>query len=338
MTDYGLKTIYDRNGAPLTDIRARCTRSSLLNDYGQATFEIGYDDPKYRLEYLEYGNYILIRHRNLPPWLGMIDTPRSRKRGYVQVTAYEVNLLLEYRFAPLNTVIEGTPGSKAVELLRLANAQEGTIIRPGAIFSGGVSTDQKANDSVLSHLRSLAKENGHDWTITPKEDVTGKVYAELNWLEKAGESTQLVLAQGINLTYGEVALEETGELINHVEAVVDVDASTEIGTQSQFYFEDTSYGKRAVREVLNGSIDSAGLLTMAEQKVKANKKPQLSTPLGVADVNGEFSEIRLGNVATYKFPKVEFPDEMNLGVRSLRIIGYRFDERTNICELTVGEP
>lgn len=334
----GLKTIYDKNGIPLTDIRTRCVFSSLLNDYGEAVFSISYDDAKCKRNYLEFGNYILVRNEKLPPWLGMIDTPRIWRNGYVEIHAFELNLLLKYRYAPLNTVIEGTPGVKAVELLRLANLQESTIIRPGYIYSGGATYSQKMNESVLAHLKSIAVDNGHEWLISPVEAPTGRMYAELSWHERAGVETGLTLSQGFNVAYGETPMEENGELVNHVETVVDPDSNTEAGAQTYSYSESTSYGKRAVRLVLNGSIDSAGLETMARQRVSEKRNPSLSMPLGIMDVGDTFEKIALGNVVSYKLPLVGFANQIGFGTsKKVRILGYRFDELTKFCELTVGE-
>lgn len=337
MTDFGLKTIYDRTGKPLTDIRARAVLSSLLNDYGECVFQIAYDDPKCNRRFLEYGNYILIRHGKLPPWLGVIDTPRTYRRGYVEVHAYELNLLLKYRFAPLNTSLSGSPGSKAVELLRLANQQGDTLIRPGYTYQGGGGTSQKFNGSILSHLSSLVDENGHDWTIVPKEDNTGTLYAELAWTEQAGVSTQLTLSQGVNVMYGDIPFEETGELTNLVEAVVDVDSSTEIGAQAETYTEEAPYGVRAVRVVFDGSIESSGLYNLAREMVLSKKEASVSAPSGIVDINDAFSHIALGNTLTYKFPRVGFIEDLGIGLTTVvRITGYRYDELTNVCELTVG--
>lgn len=335
----GLKTIYDPDGNPLTDIRARAETSSLVNDIGEAVFSVPYDDIKCKEQYLRFGNLVLFQYDDLPSWVGVIDLPRTWKRGQVEIHAYEMSLLLKYRFAPLNTTLQGTPGTKSAQLIEIANQQAPTNIQVASgIFTGGISSDSKVNSSVYSHISSFANDNGYQWAMKPVIGANGRMYIEFDFQEKIGASTQLVLAQGVNVLYGETPLDETGELINHVEAVVDLDNTTEAGVLSSEYFEETYYRKRAVRVVSDGSADTSGLLSIAQQLVFEKKNPSLSAPLGVTNVNSAFANIALGNTITYKFPTVGFDNPSVLGkTKVVRITGYRYSEFTGICELTVGE-
>lgn len=331
----GLKTVYGRDGTPITDIKAAVVRSSLLNEIGEAIFYVATDSVKCRREVLEFGNYLYIQHGSLPDWVGIIDTPRIWHNGYVEVHAFEVPYILQYRLTPLNTILQGTPGDIFTQLIDIANGEEDTLIRAGNVFMGGVSTPETMTDSVFVHIKKIRENNKLDWICAPSIDLSGRLTIVMDWLEKAGVNTDLELAQGYNILYGDTPLEESGELITSIEAL-----SGNQDAQIIELYEDAetrrTIGLRKIRQSFSGTTETAGLISNAQKFVDENKNPTIATPLTVVDVGSTYLNIRLGNTAKYKYTNVGFSDS-GLGTSSLvRIEGYRFDETVGTCELFTG--
>lgn len=326
----GRKTIYSRHGYPLTDIRASVVRSWLLKDIGQASFSVITDSPKCRLEYLEYGNYVVFQHDKLPAWVGMIDPPRSWGNGYVTVNAYEPAILLKYRYPAVNLKFTGTPGEKLAMLINAANEFEDTLIEIGENISGGEATDEEFSDSVYAHINDLCGRYAIDWKTYPVIGSDRKLKIKMDFRSTVGVDTGVELTQGRHIMYGDTPLEESGELINSFQALLSTNDN------QNTYAEFTSpmpYGLRMGRSSYSGELDSADLLAIAQSMVSKSKDPVISAPLTVVDSGNVFYHLDIGNRMKYSFRKVGFG---NAGVgtsRNIRIAGMRFDESIGTCEL-----
>ncbi len=324
----GIKTLFSKSGTPLTDLRASVSRSSILNSFGDAVFNVVTTSSKCKREFLDYGNFIVVQHFSLPPWVGVIDTPRVWHSGYVEVHAYEPLFLLQYRFAPAGTTLTGTPGAKVVALLNYANQQGDTLIRAGNIALSGVSFDEVVSDDIAAQMLKIAKEHDMYLLFKPVIGSNGSLTIVMDFVDSVGFVTPVELKQGKNLQFGDIPFEESGELVNLIEGMTD--GSDVVASYS--YTEPASYGVRAKRIVYNGVIDS-GLPDIVIKDVKNSKEPVFSTPLTVLDVGITFANVGLGNIMAYKYSSVGF-DGNSLGVsKQIRIEGYRFNEQAGTCEL-----
>jgi hypothetical protein len=329
----GIKTIYARDGTAIADIDAAVTRSSLLNEIGEAVFLIPVDNAKCREDVLRYGNYLYVQNDTLADWVGMIDTPRSWKNGYVECHAFDPMFLLQYRLAPLNATITGTPGEKFTQLIAYANAKEDTLLRVGYVSAEGVSGDKVLTDTIYTELKNLAAETNHEWICTPSINTDGTLSIIVDWFAAGGNATDLELAQGYNIQYGDTPLEEAGELVNSVEGVSTVeseDGSTQIVTS---YMQAAPYGLREVRVSFDGVTNSDTLLKNCTEMVKAKVEATFGAPITAVNIGNTFRYIRLRNVVTYKYTNVGF-SASGLGyAQQVRIAGYLFNEATGTCEI-----
>jgi hypothetical protein len=330
----GLKTIFSRDGTPITDFKASAIRSSLLNEIGEAVFYIATSSIKCKREVLEYGNFVLMQHDSLGDWVGVIDTPRPWHHGYVEVHAFEPAYILQYRTTPLNGLLDGTPGIKITQLLAMANGQEDTLIRAGNIFIGGAASQEITDDSVYAHLKKISDNNHYDWVTTPSVDSSGKLSIALDWFEKAGVQTDLELAQGKNILYGDTPLEESGEIINSVLALSDAAELSVIYTDE---LSRKQIGLRQVRHTFSGITETLTLQVAAKQYVDDHKESDIGTPLTAVNVGATFSNIRLGNTARQKNTDVGFDGDSLGQSMFIRIMGWRFDETAGTCELFTGK-
>lgn len=334
----GLKTIHARDGTPITDIKAAVVRSSLLNDIGEAIFQIPVTSTKCRREVLEYGNYLYVQNDKMPDWVGIIDTPRTWRNGLVEVHAYEVPFILQYRLTPLNSVIIGLPGELVQQLIGIANSDEDTLIRAGNMTSAGVSAPETLTDTVYSHVKGISSNFGHDWICTPIIDTNGKLTIQMDWVETAGIVTDLELSQGQNLLYGDNPLEESAEILNYVQAMSNQQGENPTSIVLEDGTSRSKYGLRAARrEYITTTTENGALPSFATALINRQKNPDIATPLTVLDVGNAFRSIRLGNIVKYKYTNVGF-DGDGLGWSDyVRILGYRFDEAAVTVELFTGK-
>jgi hypothetical protein len=333
----GLKTVYGRDGTPIADIRTAVIRSSLLNDVGEAIFSISTFSNKCRRELLEYGNFLLVQHDQMPDWVGMIDTPRTWRSGLVEVHAYEAMSLLNYRLSPVNTMITGLPSELVNQLVDLANSNEDTLIRMGRMTESGVSASEMLTDTVLSHIKGISKNYGHDWICTPAVDSSGRLTISMDWLERAGIVTDLELSQGRNILYGDTPLEESGEILNYIHAMSNQQSESPTSIIEEDSASRSQFGLRAARKEYITNQDDGALPGFAQALIRRQRTPDIATPLTVVNVGNTFKNIRLGNVVKYKYTNVGFDGDGLGNSDYVRIMGYRFDEARGTVELFTGK-
>lgn len=333
----GLKTIYSKDGNAMTDISAAITRSSLLNEIGEAVFYIPTDSPKCRAEYLNYGNFLYIQNDTLPDWVGMIDTPRLWHNGYVECHAYEVPYLLQYRLPLLNQVVEGTPGQKITAIINAANARVDTLLRVGSVYSGGIDSTEVLADTCYTEMKNISTRNSCEWLCTPNVDASGRLTVIIDILESGATPSDLELLQGYNIMYGETPLEESGELINSAEGVATIEGETESSQITAQYYETASYGLREARVTFDGVTNVDTLLKNCTALVKEKISPSFGAPITAVNVGNTFSNIKLRNAAKYKYSNVGFTGG-GLGTEmNIKINGYLFNEAVGTCELYTGK-
>jgi hypothetical protein len=333
----GLKTIYSRDGVPLTDIKASGKRSWLLNDIGQAEFSMATSNVKCNEEYLQFGNYLYIANDKLPPWVGIIDPPRTWHTGFVTITAYEVPHILKYRVAKFGETLTGAAGDIVNQLISAANQQSDTLIRAGYVFNGGISRQETIKDTVFTSIQRLQSRSGNDWSMRP-DASSGQLVIYLDWLERAGIVSDVELTQGKNIQYGESPLEESGEIINDLLTTVEdttTGAIVTIKTTAQDSI--TSYGLRQYINSFMGEDDSTTVSGSASQFVADNKTPGITTAIVSVDKSSTFQNLRLGNVMNIRYKNVGFSGG-GLGMMiPIRIMGMLYDEVMNTVELQLGK-
>lgn len=331
----GLKRIFSRTGVPIADVRAaNTTFSSILNGVGEASFILSTSDPKCKRSILEYGNILLIEHDSLPPWVGVIDTPRSWQKGSVVVKAYEMTHLLKYRPTSQGTTISGSSGSVAGQLVTLANSYGDTMIRLGNMYQGP-QLQIPLGDMAYDVLIEIAKQSGNDWVIRPSVGSDGVLSVYMDWLSRAGNPTQLILSDGFNLISGENPYEESGEIINEIHAYNDQQDENPLFVVERDAYSVQAYGPRIKKETFTAA-DEATLRIAARNELSKTKQPAVAVPLTIVNKGSEFSLVRLGNQFTQVNASVGFSGEGLGQSLRLRIMGYRYEDSTQTCEIYAG--
>lgn len=325
----GFKTIYSKEGFPLADFRSAVTRSWLLEDIGEAVFYIPVSSSKCKLEYLEFGNFVRVQHGDLPEWVGIIDTPRIWRNGYVEVHAFEPAYLLQYRYPPIDFTVTGTPGEKFSALLDQANTQFLTSIVEGNVSELGSSTEEKFSLNIYKHIHDLCYRFAMEWRTYPIIDTNGRLSVHMDFVSRVGIDTDAELIQGKNILYGDAPYEESGELVNYIDAMTE---ETDAPATLVSYGVPMPYGFRMKRDTFFGVLADS-LPELAVNSVAKTRSASISAPLTVANVNGLFSNINVGNTLSYRYNNIGF-NNGGLGVSNrIRIAGFRFDEVMGTCEL-----
>lgn len=202
-------SVYSRKGILLDRLQATFTFSESLNEIGTAEFTMAISDPKCTERNLSFGNYILFEHARLGSWGGVI-APHNGQDWNSDDTITTRCLSAEYQFsrrrAPLHDLkskirgaIEGTEGQIMKCLIRYANMQEDTLLRPGRLFMGGPTRRTKLAYAMLNDLvAQILKRSELQFWVTPYKDG-GELRFGVNLLEVRGRDRGYVMRERINM-------------------------------------------------------------------------------------------------------------------------------------------
>jgi hypothetical protein len=330
-------TIYNYRGEPLTNIKASITRSWVLGGVGEASFEIAYTDPKCQQEYLEYGNFVLVEHDTLPPWVGVIDTPRQWTNSSVQVKAYEAAKVLQWRRTQAGQLLTGSAGSLFTQLINIANAAGDTRIRIGSIYSDSTSRQERLSDNVYQHVLNLRARTGNDFQFTPASD-DGKLIIVADWLSRDGEAAVIPLVEGKNIESNDALLSEEGTIINDL--IGYGDASTTGSRLTSKYYDETSasrYGLRQAFTTFSGNIVQGTLDANTKNTIIANRNAQRILGIKALDVGATFANLRIGNTLQLVMKSVGFVQGERGYQATVRIVGMKYSSTIGTVELVVKE-
>ena len=218
--------IFDRGGAPIAEFQATIERSYLIGEEGRAQFAYPIRKTDVVNErVLQFGNWLLIENTKLPPWVGVIDTPREWSARVVTVSAYTPEHVFGWRRGPLEEKLTGSAGSIFSKILTYVNQAEHTVMREGEIWKGGTQREETLNPTPLNEdLRRITERSGEEYQFRPVIDAAGKLVVYCDWHEQLGTETGVFLHEGKgggNVEAVGTILTEDGPIINEVFAYGD---------------------------------------------------------------------------------------------------------------------
>jgi hypothetical protein len=146
---------------------------------------------------LQYGNWLLVQSDSLPPWVGVIDTPREWSPRIVSVHAYTPEHVFGQRRGPLELKITGSAGTIFDKLLTRVNNEEKTVIVSGDIWRGGTQREETINPTPLSEdLERIYERSREEYTWRPETDDNGKLVVYADWVQRLGVDTTALLHEG----------------------------------------------------------------------------------------------------------------------------------------------
>lgn len=241
--------IFGPQGVPLDDITPSSLNASwILNDVGDASFEIATSDTKCSEKLLSFGNILLINDDDLPSWVGFIDSEPTREwgAGKIIINALSAEKVFNWRIV-WPTKMSGTAGAILNAMLeKMMNWSEGGIkTYPGEIWDGGRDYVYPILGRAREVVDRLAKKSGCDWSIS-HEFRDGRIVLLANLYNgERGTDSDIVL-DASNTELVEPVYSEEGEIYNHIVSMTPLNSGNEIIIGNAVRDEE-SIGKYSLR-------------------------------------------------------------------------------------------
>lgn len=333
-------TVFDKLGYFVGDIRASTVRSWVLNAQpspGECRFVVSRYDDKCTVRYLQFGQYILIRHASLPDWIGVIVS-RKWTNGAVEIKAIQSEYILRKR----NTTpgeVRGTPGSIFQQILEDTNNQpfnEKTII-PGVIYSASPQKAQKSGHDGLTIIQDISTRSGNDFDIRHAFNVNGKLYLTGNWYQRKGIVTNRTLREGWNIQASNGLLEEDIRIsFNYL--LGRGDASTDGTRKVSTQFDEASinlYGLNQAVTVFSGNKEQVTVDANTLNLLIASKDPFKTFDIVALNVGDLFTYLDVGNIYYTDMNSAGFSGSGFGSQDMVRLFGMEYDDESDTCRLVL---
>lgn len=296
--------IFDRQGNALAEFRAKVERSWAIGDESRAQFtyasritDIVNDNV------LNFGNWVLVENTYLPPWVGVIDTPRMSSARTVTVSCYSPERVFGWRRGPTEVVKNGSAGDLFRYMLSLVNTAETTIITAGNIDETGTRRQETFNPTALSvDLERIYERSQEEYQFRPVVNDTGRLVVYADWVPRLGIDTTVLLHEGKeggNIEVNNNLLVEDGKIANDVlgygDGITWLTRPKINITNSASIFK---YGLRQVSEGFDGVTSPQTLKDNTDEYVHLHKRPTRTFSINAINVGDTFNFMGLGNVLT----------------------------------------
>lgn len=304
--------IFSRDGFPLIEFRTRVERSWALADEGRAQFTYATRKTDIVNEAaLNFGNWLLVENDSLPPWVGVIDTPRTFNPRSIVVSAYSPEKVFSWRRGPVEVVRRGSAGDLFAYLLSLVNSAEQTCITAGDIDRSGTRREETINPTPLSDdLARIQERSQEEYQWRPVVGADGKLRVYADWMNRVGQTTSALLQEGKgggNLEMADALYVEDGEIRNDILGYGD---GTTWKSRPKFPSEDAAsigkYGLRQSSEFFQGVSEVPTLRANTRETVSKEKNPIRNMKLRAINIEDTFKFINLGNIMALRAQSVGF--------------------------------
>lgn len=296
--------IFGRDGTPIAEFRAKVERSYAIGDEARAQFsyasritDIVNDNV------LNFGNWILVENTYLPPWVGVIDTPRASSPRAVTVSCYTPEHVFGWRRGPTEVVKNGSAGALFRYMLELVNTAETTIILAGNIDETGTRRQETFNPTALNvDLERVYERSQEEYQWRPVVNDTGRLVVYADWMPRLGIDTSVLLHEGKeggNLEVNNNLLVEDGPIANDVLGYGD--GVTWLTKPKVNITNDASifkYGLRQKSEGFDGVTSPQTLKDNTDEYVHLHKRPTRTFSATAINVGDTFNFMGLGNTLT----------------------------------------
>lgn len=322
---------FDPDGLPIAEFRAAIPRSFAIGDEGRAQFI--YPSRKTNIvneKVLQFGNWLLIENTHLPPWVGVIDDPRTWATRTVTVSAYTPERVLGWRIGPLEEVVTGAAGQIFERILYYVNLSEKTIIQPGTLWRGGVRRSETLNPTPLNKdLQRLQERSREEYRWRPVVDANGRLSVFADWMELLGEETSALLHEGRgggNIEAVGNILVEDGPITNEILAFGEgMSWQSKPHVRRQDASSISKYGLRQMSKEYAGVADLQTLAENGDAFLAQFKEPARSFKINALNVGDTFKYMRLGNRMPLRFESVGFYAGAQGYQTTVRIMGMSYD-------------
>jgi hypothetical protein len=308
---------YKKDGTRTASVNGLCSRTWVLNQYGQAEFTMPYTSSAATQEVCEFGNYVLVYSDTdaIPVWGGIIEPPRRWTPGGLVLKLYSCEYIMQHRFGPKKLVLKGKAGDVVSQIIQFANGAGDTRIRMGDVFLGGTDREETINPTPLyDDIVRVMSRAALDWEIQPDLSQSGVLFFKMNVRERIGSDvTAFRLEEGKNLELTDEPLVEEGELFNSLLGYGDgSDWNTRVTSLQKDQSSIDRYGLREHAKNFSGNKNQSTLDENTVNWLNKYSQPRYTYSVNVLDPiynKPTFVNIRLGNtipikVNSYGFAKV----------------------------------
>jgi len=332
-------TVFDRSGSHLAEITASYICAWVHNDVGRGEFDLAMTDPNVSSTILNFGNFVLIEHDKLPPWIGVIDTPRTWRVGVVTVSIFSAEKLLLWRIGSSHRILEGPAGEIFRQILAEVNQAETTILSEGEIYTGSQTRQETISplNAFLQDCQRIALRADHSFSIRPQR-VESRLSLQADWKERSLEVCPITLEEFFNIEELTDILTEEGDIYNQIAGVGEGSSWT---TRSQYWATDEvsrdTYGLRQKGAQLQAATPS-GVEADAKSLLAESARPRMVVGVTALDKGDLFSYLRLDMIVNVKLKSVGFSGGGDFGYEfQARIEGMSYDVDQNKVELVIKE-
>lgn len=337
--------IFRRNGHPIAEFRAAVERSWSINAEGRAQFEYPSrvtDVVNERV--LQFGNWLLVENSYLPPWVGVIDTPRKWGSREVIVHAYTPERVFGWRIGPLEEKYIAKPGHIFEKLITKVNIAEQTMLRVGRIWRSKTSIEVTLNPEPLSvYLADLAERSGEEYAFRPVVNENGKLIVYCDWYNQQGDKSSIFLHEGRGggnvQAVGNIVTEDE-DITNEVLAYGDgMSWNSKPYAIAKSHESIEKYGLRQGSQEFPGVLETEVLRKNGKQFMKTLKQPQVTHHLNALNVGDTFKYMKLGNIMKLQYQNAGFLGGQVGYETDIRILAMVYDptKHKNMVELAVEE-
>jgi hypothetical protein len=322
--------VFDRNGVKIAELLASCNRAWVRNAAARAQFTLSIFEPKCREDVLRFGNLVLIEHKKLPAWGGVIDTPREWGSGTVTVTAYSGLKLFEYRAVSSQQLLRGSAAALIRTICELAQQDAPLPIELGTLEDDRYPREETVGGNpLLDDLMRIVDRADGEIRFEPILSSGGlRFRVDYYTTYKAGETGEdLYLADSCNLNLEGRILIEQGVILNDLLGLGD---GLTFESRPQYRETDeesiTLYGRRQGVLTAQGVTQIGTLQQAVKTALGTKRKPEMVINLRVLDVGETWNRLRLGTHVTVQLTSAGFSNNA-VGIQvSGTVIGMEYDE------------
>lgn len=332
--------IFNRQGLPVAEFQAAVERSWVIGDEGRARFSYANRNAQIVNEdVLEFGNWLLVENDSIPPWIGVIDPPRTWQAREVQISAYTPERIFSWRRGPIEEILNLSAGNIFATLIGKINIAEPTVLRVGNIYQSQ-QIQETLNPTILNDdLQRIYERSGEEYQFRPVVS-NGRLVVYADWVDVLGINTQAILqsGEGGNLEDSSKLWVEDDPILNNILAYGDGETWTsrpvavvgDVASQQK-------YGLRQGVEEYSGVTNVATLQQNGNEKLKTEKQPTRTGKLSALNVGETFKHIGLGNLFRLRYDKAGFTGTAKYETL-IRVIGMKYDSMDkNMIELVIQE-
>lgn len=329
-------TIYNPRGVKISEVDADFYREWKISEFGEGSFKISINDPKFSEELVDFGNWVYVEHSKLPEWIGTIETPREWEGGVITVNCLSGEARLKRALTRSNVKLEGTTGDIFQQLIEEYGGNITGLVVGEVDNSGETSTFTEQYISLYEAANKLNDVNDDEWNVTPLVDSKGSVKFACNWKDKLGRRRKIKLFEDKVMKQGGRMVEQ-GEIYNSVFAhgtgsnykpklvgeYTDWDGVADYGL-SEWLYSDAS-----VNQFNNDKI--------AMKKTQEYKNPRRTFTLALADVSDLFQNIEIGDIFDMQLYSMGFTGKKVGLDTTVRILQMNYKDSENTVNIVADE-